>query len=265
MTSCRRRGARPLAALALIICLALALAAAAAQLPRPKGPVADYAKVIPPRYQQAIANLALELWQKTGAALVVATVPSLEGRPIEEVAVDLFERWGIGQKGKDNGVLILIAPKEHKLRIEVGYGLEGVITDVKAGMVRDVALVPYLKKGEIGKGLYTASAALANLIAEAQGVKLTGVPKVRLRRSSRGIGGIGGLLALLVVFFFVGRIFRGDGRGGGGFWGGMLLGSMLGGGFPREGGSGGGFDSFGGGFGGFGGGMSGGGGASGGW
>ena len=260
----RARAAIAASILVLVACL-LALPGAAragTDWPRPRGPVADYAKVIPESYRQAIAAAATELWQKTGAAVVVATLPSLEGNTIEDTAVELFQKWGIGKKGEDKGVLILVAVKERRLRIEVGYGLEPVITDATAGLIRDQALVPFLKKNQYGKGLYAGVVAVANLVAKAEGVTLTGVPQLKLKkRRATGVG-IGGLFFLLLLLFVFGRAFRG--RGGGGLMTGLLLGSMLGGGRGGFGG-GGDFGGFGGGFGGFGGGMSGGGGASGGF
>jgi uncharacterized protein len=155
---------------------------------------------------------------------------------------------------------------ERKMRIEVGYGLEGLITDAKAGMIRDQAMVPYLKKDQFGKGLFYGVAAAAGVIAQKRGVELTGAPEIKLRQRSRGFS-LGGLVFVLVGLFILSRFLRNrGGRGrrgsvGGSLLAGMLLGSMMGGGR----GGGGGFGSFGGGFGGFGGGMSGGGGASGGF
>ena len=249
---------RALAALCLAaLCLALAGPAQARDWPRPDGPVADYARVIPQEYQQRITAAASQLWQKTGAAVVVATLPSLDGQAIEDEAVRLFEQWGIGQKGVDKGVLILVAVGERRVRVEVGYGLEGVLTDAKAGLVRDQALVPHLKEGDYGQGLYAGVAAVAQLVAADAGVKLDGVPQVKLKQRGGGtLGGVGVFLLLAFLFLFL-RVAR---RGGGGFLGGLILGSLMGGGGSRGGG---GFDGFGGGFGGFGGGMSGGGGASG--
>jgi len=231
--------------------------------------VGDYAKMLPAQAKQAMEAIATELYQKTGAAVVVATVPSLDGESIEQAAVQLFQKWGIGKKGEDKGVLILLAPTERKLRIEVGYGLEGTITDATSGAVRDQYLLPYFKKGKFAQGLLAGEAAVASLIAQSEGVKLTGVPEVKIRQGvSRGFS-LGGLFVVLIIFWLVMRMFgkRGGrgGRGGGGLLPAILLGSMMGsnmgGGFSR----GGGFGGFGGGFGGFGGGMSGGGGASGSW
>ena len=261
---------------ALAALLALATAAPAAlDYPRPTGPggrpsaVGDFAKMLPTQAKQAMEAIATELYQKTGAAVVVATVPSLDGESIEQAAVQLFQKWGIGKKGEDKGVLILLAPTERKLRIEVGYGLEGVLTDATSGAVRDQYMLPYFKKGKFAQGLLNGEAALASVVAQSEGVKLTGVPEVKINRGlSRGFS-LGGLFVVLLIFWLVMRMFgrRGGrgGRGGGGVLPAILLGSMMGssmgGGFSR----GGGFGGFGGGFGGFGGGMSGGGGASGSW
>jgi len=251
-----KAGLRLWTATLLLLILGLSAAAEARDWPRPQGPVADYAGVIPPAYRRRIAALATELWQKTGVAVVVATLPSLEGHTIEEVAVRLFERWGIGAKGEDKGVLILVAIKERRLRIEVGYGLEGILTDAQAGLIRDRFLVPLLKRNQYGPALLNGVAAVAQLIAARTGTRLTGLPRRRAARGYSGVG-LGGLLVLLILGFF---FLRGRRGGGGGLLALMLMGSMMGPG-PR----GGGFGSFGGGFGGFGGGMSGGGGASGGF
>ena len=195
-----------------------------------------------------------ELEQKTGAQVTVATFPSVEGGDVDGAAVDLFKAWGIGKKGKDNGVLILAAIEDHRARIEVGYGLEGVIPDSTAGSILRQEIFPEFKQGNYGQGLTNGAAAIAQLIAQDKGVTLTGQVSV----TDGGSGGLGfwGTIALfLVIFIILSALNR---RGRGGFWGG----GFYGGGFYGGGwGSGGG----GGGFGGFGGGGSGGGGASGGW
>lgn len=260
------RIARTFALLLLLLLPAVALCAPAGaaqdptQWPRPSGPVADYANVLGPEYRQRITAIATELWQKADAAVVAATIPSLEGRTIEEVAVELFERWGIGRKGSDRGVLILVAVAERRLRIEVGYGLEGVVTDAMAGQIRDKALVPYLKKDQFGPGLLSGVATVAAVVARREGVSLTGVPEAKPVKRRQGLSGGIFFIILLVFMLVIGA--RARRRGGSGVIPALILGSMLGGG-----GRGGGFGGFGGGggFGGFGGGMSGGGGASGGF
>ena len=248
--------------LVLAALFSLALAAKAAQWPRPQGPVADYAKMIPEQYLKKITALSTELRQKTGDALVVATVPSIGNESIEEAAVRIFEAWGIGLKGKDNGILLLVAQKERKMRIEVGYGLEGIVTDATAGRVRDQAILPYFKKGDFGAGVWLGVANLAKIIADDKGVKLTGLPESAPGKKG-GSAGFAAIFVIIALGIIILRMARRGGRGGrgGGLVTGMVLGSMMGGGRS----SGGGFDSFGGGFGGFGGGMSGGGGASGSW
>ena len=155
--------------------------------------------------------------------------------------------------------VLLNAVKEKKVRIEVGYGIEGIIPDGKAGRFRDLYLIPYLKKGDFGAAHYYTVVALANEIANEYGVELTGsvnLPRSRpTKQKGKGIGGIFSfLIFLFLIFATKGRILP---------W--LLLGSILGGGGRNSGGwgSSGGGGGFGGGFGGFGGGMSGGGGASG--
>lgn len=268
-----------LAAGLLLLWLALpglALAAAPAVWPRPAGPVADYAKVIDADHANRITALSRELLSKTGAALVVATLPNLGDQSVEEAAVNLYQAWGIGKKGEDRGVLILVAVAERRLRVEVGYGLEGVITDAAAGRVRDQDLVPHLKQNQYGAGLLAGAQGVARLIAANAGVELTGAPQPQAQSRRRSSGwGLGGVFVGLLIFWLILRLARRGGgggfgtggpggRGGGDLMTALLLGSLLGrGGGGHRGGGGGGFDSFGGGFGGFGGGMSGGGGASG--
>ncbi|ADK83541.1 protein of unknown function DUF477 [Desulfarculus baarsii DSM 2075] len=250
---------------ALFVFLLAGVAPATEQWPRPKGPVADFAGVLSPQAQRAITGLSTELWQKTGAAIVVATVPELPpDQTIESLAVELMQSWGVGQKGKDEGLLFLVAVKDRRLRIEVGYGLEGLIPDAIAARIRDQAMRPHLKQNDYDQGLLAGVAAAAGVIAKDKGVTLTGLPERPDKSSGGKAFGLIPLILMIVAFIVLGRLGRrgGGGRGGGGgaLLTGMLLGSMLGGG--RHGG--GGFDSFGGGgFGGFGGGFSGGGGASG--
>ncbi|MFZ5584716.1 MAG: TPM domain-containing protein [Thermodesulfobacteriota bacterium] len=251
---------------------ALAWAAAPAAWPRPAGPVADYAQVVDPDHARRIEALSRELLARTGAALVVATLPSLGDQSVEEAAVNLYQAWGIGKKGQDRGVLILVAVAERRLRIEVGYGLEGVVTDAAAGRVRDQDLTPHLRQNQYGPGLWAGAQAIARLIAAEAGVELAGAPRPQPSRPSQRSGGwgLGLVFAGLVIFWFALRLARrggGLGRRDGDLLTALLMGALLGrGGVRRGGGGGGGFGSFGGGgFGGFGGGMSGGGGASGGF
>ncbi len=252
-----------------LLCLVCA-PAQARQWPRPAGPVADYAQVLGPEAEERISALANQLWQKTQIAVVVATLPSLEGHPLEETAVDLYRDWGIGQKDVNKGLLILVAVAEKRLRLEVGYGLEGVITDARAGQIRDQVIIPRLRKGDYEEGLHQGVAAVAKEVLSASGQDISELPPVEPRpakgsksRGAWGGGAAGFVLLLLAVMVWRGLRQRGQ---GGSFWEGLLWGLIMsggGGGGRHHSGDGSGFDSFGGGFGGFGGGMSGGGGASG--
>ncbi len=221
------------------------------QFPKPQGWVNDFAHVIPLSYQRKIEAVASEVKEKTGAELVVVTVENMGGASIEDYAVGLYQTWGIGEKGKDNGVLLLASMEERRVRIEVGYGLEGILPDGVCGEIRDKYIVPDLRAGNYGMGFYKGILAVADVIARDAGVKITGTQGVVTRSHSSSRGGAGGLflivLFVLLMIFTRGRILP---------W--LFLGAMMGGG--NRGGWGG---FGGGGFGGFGGGMSGGGGASG--
>jgi len=182
------------------------------------------------------------------------TVDSTEPLSIEEYAVNLFQRFGIGQKGKDNGVLFLVASKDRQMRIEVGYGLEGAITDAYSSQIINSIVVPEFKAGRYSDGIEKGTAAIVTLIAKEYNVTLTGVPQPVYQDQGNGSNWV----FLLIICIFISFIIS---RGGGGMFLPMLF---MGGGYGGGGYSGGG-GGFGGGFGGFGGGMSGGGGASGGW
>jgi uncharacterized protein len=238
----------------------------------PSGYVTDLAGVIGAEKKASLEALGTELEQKTGAQMAIVTVRSLEGESVEDYAVDLFKQLGIGSKKDNRGVLLLLAPNDRKYRIEVGYGLEPVINDARAGDAGR-AMVPFLRQGDYGEAVETASWQLAKYVADDAHVKLSGEPSVgRIRHRNNGGGsGIFWLfVVLLILFSFLGRGFRGGGSGGSGLlW--FLLGMMANSGRGSRGswgggGFGGGSGGWGGGgFGGFGGGSSGGGGASGGW
>jgi len=119
----------------LLIFLILVSTAQAVDFPKAENFVTDTADMISPEYESMINNLAMKLERNTTAELAVFTVESLEGLTVEQYAVELFEQVGIGKKDLNNGLLILVAEQERKMRIEVGYGLEGIITDTKAGII----------------------------------------------------------------------------------------------------------------------------------
>ena len=235
----------------------------------PQGYVTDLAGVIDPATKQQIEALGYEVEQKTGAQIGVVTVKSLEGEPIEDYAVDLYKSLGIGGKKDNRGVLILVAPLERRYRIEVGYGLEPVINDARAGDVGR-AMVPFLRQNNYSAAISTAANQIAQMIAADRGVTLNGVVAQRAPPEGNSIPFwviLLGIFGIFIVLKLLARAARNNIRGGRGgpgiFWlppmGGGRGGGWGGGGFGGS--SGGGF----GGFGGFGGGMSGGGGASGSW
>jgi uncharacterized protein len=268
---------RPVGAAVLALVLLLAPAGASAkknEWPAPTGHVNDWAHVIDPASADSIEALAAELKQKTGAELAVVTVPDLGGLEIEEAATDLFTKWGIGRKGEDDGVLILLALQERRVRIEPGYGLEGPLPDGRLGGIIRRVMGPDLSADRFGPGLLKGARAVAAAVAQEKGVTLTGAAGMVPPPPDGGdIGDRGVLMLILILFAFgvLGSIFshanrgrRGwSGRRGGwyGPWGGGFGGMGGLGGFGGFGGFGGG--GGGGGFGGFGGGGSGGGGASG--
>ena len=218
-------------------------------------PVNDYAHLIGTSYERRMEALAREVLEKTGTALVVATVEDMDGMEIDAYASRLFESWGIGKRGEDKGVLFLLAARERRVRIEVGYGLEGILPDGLTGSILDRYALPDFRDGDYGRGFYRSMLAVAGVIAEDAGVRITGAvtPSYREGRDSEREEEGGGSLLFVVLFIFLMIVTRGRILP----W--MFLGMMMGGG---RGGSSGGGGGFGGGFGGFGGGMSGGGGAS---
>ena len=228
---------------------------AAEIFPKPTGAVNDFAGLIPAQYKSRLESLAGELLEKTGTTVVVATVETIGDNTPSDYANRLYQAWGIGKKGEDKGVLIFLAAKERQVRIETGYGVEGIIPDGLAGEILDRYAIPYFKQNDYGRGFYETMAAVSLVVAKDAGVTLTGAAPSERRpvASERKLGIFQLVLLLAVAFFLLGT------RQGRAILPWILLMMMSGGGGRRGGG---GFGSFGGGgFGGFGGGSSGGGGA----
>jgi len=247
----------------LFVIFLLSSLQAHATFPKTQGYVSDFAGIIPSNAATLLTTLGQELKNKTGAELAIVTVNDLGDQSLETYAVDLFEQWGIGSKGKDNGILILVAKKERQIRIEVGYGLEGSIPDGRATQIIREQIVPAFGAGDYGAGLWRGALAVSQIIARDAGVtldlKTPAVPYTRQRRRRKSLFGtlLNLIFFILFLFFtFFRRLFFPFGYRRRGYWTSGLGG--FGGGF-----GGGGFG--GGGFGGFGGGLSGGGGGSGGW
>jgi uncharacterized protein len=140
-------------AVALLALLCWAVAAFAAGFPALTGRIVDQANVIPPETQAALAPKLADLEARSGIQLVVATVASLDGQEIEPYANELFRTWQLGEKAKNNGVLLLVAPNERRVRIEVGYGLEGTLTDALSKVIITNAVAPRFQAGDFGGGV----------------------------------------------------------------------------------------------------------------
>lgn len=234
------------------ICLVFTCAlksSAAYHPPKETGYVNDFARIISSENYIKLDRLIKELKLKTGAELVVVTLKSLDGYPIEDVGLAIGREWGVGQKGKDNGLVIVVAPNDRKVRIEVGYGLEGAIPDSAAGRIRDGYMIPYFKQGDYNQGIFYGTQAVAQAIAKEYGVTLEGnVNLPEPQQTDSGDDLFSWIIFIIVIILFI-------------RYPSFMIGFFLGGG--RISGSGG--SSSGGGFGGFGGGGFGGGGSSGGW
>jgi uncharacterized protein len=238
-----------------------------------KGYVSDFAGVLSQPARDQLTALCTQLDQKAQAQIAIVTVKSLGGRPIEDYSIDLATRLGIGPKGQDRGVLILLAVDDHRDRIEVGYGLEPILTDGKTGSFLREA-VPYLREGNYDAAVTLITRRVAEVIAADRGITLTNAAPLSAASGEGRQGQLNAgeiffiLFGIFILFSILRGIRRGGGgpyRGGSGWWIGPMIGGAMGRGGWGGGGFGGGFGGGGGGFGGFGGGGFGGGGASGGW
>jgi len=234
---------------------------------KPSGAVNVFAGILSRSATDSMEMVSKSLFVKTGVALVLVTVPSLEGENIDDFANRLFAKWGIGVKGKDEGILVIVAPRERVIRIEPGYGAEGYITDVQAKrIIRDIAS-PFLSQGLWDQGLWAVCLACASMAAKAHAVDISEITGYREPAEATGktVAPLHGKVnAASVIFFAVLALVLIGTRTGRSILYMLLLSSLFSGGRGgyRSSGFGGGM-SGGGGFGGFGGGMSGGGGASG--
>ncbi|MBN1290891.1 MAG: TPM domain-containing protein [Candidatus Latescibacteria bacterium] len=238
--------------------------------PKPSGYVNDFAGVISTDEKNKLESFLRAFKEKTGVEIAVAVVKDMGGLDESTYAVELMKEWGVGSKERNDGILILVAVKERRLRIEVGYGLEPVITDARAGQIRDRYMVPYLKDNDYTSGVTHGAIAVASIIAEDKGVSLDGMVSVPVEQRQVVRRKNSPAPIINIIVFFIIFMLLASRRGGRGLLTGLLIGSMLSGGRGRHYGGGFGGGSFGGGFGGggfggFGGGFSGGGGASGGF
>ncbi len=229
----------------LLLILLIGTTALALEIPKPTGYVNDRANIISPDVELKLEQFLRDFDKSDSTQISVLTIPSLKGESLEDYALRVLEKWGLGQKDKDNGALLLVAKDDRKIRIEVGYGLEGRLTDLLAGRIIDNEISPRFKRGDFDGGI------VSGVVSMTQAVRgeYKGTGTTRHKKKSNPFGFIFILFFLLPL---LSRIGGRRGRHGAIFLGGPFIG-------------GGGFGGGGGGFGGFGGGGGGGGGASGGW
>jgi uncharacterized protein len=263
-----------------LLLLAAAAPVAAQNFPKLSGRVVDAANIIPDEQEPALAQKLEALEKASSRQLVVATIPDLQGYPIEDYGYQLGRAWAIGQKGANNGVILLVAPNERRVRIEVGYGLEPIMPDSFANRIIEEKITPAFKQGDYPGGINAgADAIIEQLQAPPEQAEQRVLEAQQAQQAKQGRGGNGGgsLFPLIfwgIVLLFVvlpmlrgrrgGRRYR---RGGlpvviwgpglGGWGGGSHSSGWGGGGGGWSGGGGGGFSG--------GGGSFGGGGASGSW
>lgn len=244
----------------LLQCFFAAYATAAPQIP-PKPTAAagiyvqDYAQVLSAEDKRRLLSIGQELDNKTTAQLAVVTVKTLDGQPIEDYSLSILREWGIGSKEKNNGALIVVAVQDRRSRIEVGYGLEGLLTDGLTGRIQDQAMIPYFRKGNYAAGIVNGYAVTASLIAKDAGVQLTAINSEQIAVPTKTTNntdqeypfwlklliGAGIVLLLIVDNLFLGGVLTQmlffmflRGRGGGGGRGGFGGGSGGGGGSSRS-------------------------------
>ena len=255
------------AAIVLAVTLCLAAAAEVAYQPTAQFFVNDFADVLSAQTEQEIVELGRALQQQTGAQAVAVTVPSLGGQSVEDYAIDLANSWGIGQAEEDNGVLILIAVEERKLRVEVGLGLEGALPDGKTGRIMDEYMTPSLRQNDYSTGMLEGYKAVASQIYQEYGIEapeLSGYEasnnqNTGNRQDIPTVLTLISPIALVILprlvspgrgfpfFWFFGGPRGPRGGGGNDTFGGGFSGGIGGGGFGGGGGFSGGGGSFGGG------------------
>jgi uncharacterized protein len=258
------------AACTLLFCFLFAAPSRAAlTFPTLTGRVVDDAHMLSPQIQADLTQRLAALQAKTSRQLIVVTLPTLQGDDIADYGYQLGRAWGIGQKSINNGVLFIVAPNDRKVRIEVGYGLEGTLTDALTNLILQRSVLPHFRTGDMPGGVVAGTEALIDQmsldpsVAEQKAAQAASQQRVSVSRRPNPLG-------IFVVILVIGFVLRsvlsgGGGPGGGGFGGflpGLLLGGFLGSGRDRDDDFGGGG---GGGFGGGGGGSFGGGGSSGSW
>ncbi|MGA7916489.1 MAG: TPM domain-containing protein, partial [Candidatus Acidiferrales bacterium] len=229
-----RRAPALLLAVLLLCTVAVSVRAQTTIPAKPAGYVNDYANVLSPNARAQLTALCTEIDQKAKAQIFVVTVPSLNGRPVEDYSFDLATKWGVGPKDTSSGVLIFFAINDHKYWTQVGYGLEPILPDGKVGGFGREA-VPYLKAGNYDAAVLLMTRRVADVIAKDRGITLSAAPLPSPRPPHAADTQSNGILALLLLGVFIFVLFKmmsggsGRGRGGGsGWWIGPMIASGMG-------------------------------------
>ena len=246
----------------LLLLIFIASIALADDVPGYSSYVNDYAGVITEKDKTSMEEVAKEVEEKTGAQIAVLTVKSMEPyASIDEFGMAVAEKWKVGEKGKDTGIIIILAMEERKVRIEVGYGLEGIFNDAKVGRILDNTIIPYFRGGDFSAGLRRGMFKIADTIGTEMNVELDERAKMQDNNFTERLCMLIFFIIFVSIFLMMIRRMNNAKRTGRRYYG-SSFGTM----YPGYGhgrGSFGGFSSRGcGGFGGFGGGGFGGGGAS---
>jgi uncharacterized protein len=238
--------------LACLAALLLAFPAAAQEFPKLSGRVVDAADLLSPATEAALTEKLKTLEDTTTRQLVVATVPDLQGYDIADYGYRLGREWGLGRKDEDNGALLLVAPNERKVRIEVGYGLEGYLTDALSSVIINRQIVPRFRDGDMEGGVVAGADAIIaqlSLPPEDARANLIAARECEQEETRHSLGLIPTILIIWFVFWMLRGVLGGKrrrGRGGpiiiwgpgsGGGWGGGSSGGFGGGGFSGGGGS----------------------------
>lgn len=262
----RGRGAGSLVVAVLALVAFAGAAFAAPTFPRLSGRVVDAADLLSPEAERKLSDRLQSLEETTGRQMVVATIPDLQGYSIEDYGYQLGRTWGIGDAKRDDGVLLIVAPNERKVRIEVGYGLEPILTDSLSSVIIQSRILPAFRSGDMEGGVVAGAEAVAAQLALPEGEAKANVRKASEAAHKGGGSSWATLLVLILIFWVLASVMRGGGRSARAFrrsgLGGPVILPPMGGGWRGGGWGGGGFG--GGGFGGGGGGF-GGGGSSGSW
>jgi len=252
----KRAGPRGFLAVLILLC-SFGVAMAAPKFPPLTGRVVDNANILSPQTEAELTQELAALETQTGRQLVVATLPDLQGYEIEDYGYQLLRTWGIGDKDRDDGVVLIVAPSERKVRIEVGYGLEPVLTDALSSLIINRAIIPAFKQGNLEQGVVDGTRAIIKQLSLPDDeAKAAAATQTQAARSSDGGIGPAAILVIFIVFWLLSGVLGGRRRGlwwllplilnsssrggGGGGWSGGGGGGFGGGGFSGGGGSGGG-------------------------